>query len=231
MSDVRKTTLILVGHYAGRTIKIRNLQFVEGKAEFNANPADAHGLITYYGRCYQAYPEGSQELKDALAREQEAQNGERQIQEDGERSEEEPVSGDLQPSWEGSPEEEADAVIPDVEPEAGPDGRFPSWDRQPDSGSPEETAEHVGLSEQPVARPQIDARIEASVRKLNPDNDDHWTTLGLPKISAVYDAHPNNEDIISRKAIERAVGEWNREDSAVYHTAIELQESEDTHAE
>lgn len=63
------TTMVLVGAHEGRDITfdagMTSYQFTGGKMDLKGTTAQLAGLITYLGRCYQAFPEGSDELRAA----------------------------------------------------------------------------------------------------------------------------------------------------------------------
>lgn len=64
MSDAKtKVTLVLAGAFAGKTVNLQGNQFVKGKLTLHGTTAELSGIMRYLQRCYQAYPEGAEELE------------------------------------------------------------------------------------------------------------------------------------------------------------------------
>jgi hypothetical protein len=61
--------MVLVGTHAGKDIVfdagMTKYKFTGGKMELTGTPTQLAGVIAYLGRCYQAFPEGSAELRAA----------------------------------------------------------------------------------------------------------------------------------------------------------------------
>lgn len=70
MAKDMEVQLILTGANAGRTMRIRDMDFVKGVGYFSGTPEAVQGRVTYMGRCYSAYPAGSRELEAAQRRDE-----------------------------------------------------------------------------------------------------------------------------------------------------------------
>ena len=92
--SVRKVTLELHGHYAGKTITLAGVRFVEGRVKLFGATKDIDGLVNYLGKCYNALPV-----------EEKKADGTNQVQETKGQGNPEEVSSDLQPTGTGPSEE------------------------------------------------------------------------------------------------------------------------------
>src|SRR4051812_26817954 len=63
-----KVVLVLTGALAGHTVKLGNHYFTEGKCALEGNAVDVDSAAKVLGRSYQAFPQGSEELIAAQAR-------------------------------------------------------------------------------------------------------------------------------------------------------------------
>jgi hypothetical protein len=57
--------LILTGPRAGKTVKLRGYQFVNGQLTLSGAPERWEGVVRYMGRAYRAYEEGTAALTEA----------------------------------------------------------------------------------------------------------------------------------------------------------------------
>lgn len=216
MAQPRTHRLILTGPLAGKTIKLNGRHFKEGVLELYGKAEAVEGLITYMGRSYQAYLEGSDELRKAQARDAEhleKTNGECDIQRTI-RDEEglDPGEGEVQPEGEGSTSEGDDNGDGSAEGSEGSEGGLPDRDGLQNAGI---SASEVGPGG-PFPETQ-DIALRNAVLALDPENDEHWTQGGKPAISAVEQAYDSTG--VTRKDIQAAMPEWNR-DKAKEHKEL-----------
>lgn len=173
MVTIRRN-LVLAGHFAGKTVELRGYIFQNGRLTLEGPDVDIEGLTTYLGRCYQAYPEGSEELHKAQARDAEAQGGnrgKRSIQENRANRTLQQIPSNV-PESGGTTEREAVQSEGHDQPSEGETG---SASASEDSGSSEN---------QPPSQINLD-RLRKVVMGLDPENDAHWTKLGLPAMDTV----------------------------------------------
>lgn len=173
MAHTLSWNLVLTGAHRGKTIVLQGFPFVDGQLELTGSEQSVHGVTKLLGKCYQAYPEHSLELKNALARDKE-NYGESDISEGEQRDEDEPVqAGGVRPAGTESTETVAVYGSGDAGPETWASGSFPDRNGHEDAGFP---------GGQDSSRSD---RVGEALAKLDPRNEDHWTALGLPAISAV----------------------------------------------
>jgi len=199
--------LILTGPYAGKTIKLNGCTFEKGVLELRGKAEAVEGLVTYMGRSYQAYLEGSDELKAAQKRDAERLekvNGER----DNSRSIQpekgsDPGKGQVQPEGQGTASQTNNGRSGAVKTEKGSEGGVSSGDGH----------ENAGLSQaaggQNRSLPETtDLALQKAVLALDSKNNEHWTTGGKPAISAVEQAYGSTG--ITRKDINAVAPGWDR---------------------
>jgi len=169
--------LYLAGPYAGKNMTINHVRFASGIAEV---PSANEGTIRYLSR-YQAYPEGSAELEEALDKfgGKEIYRGIRNLQTN--------VAGNaakVQPTGKGSSPKDAANKSADDSTSAGGSGSVAEGDGQEDAG--------LGLPDM----------IRKGCLQLDPDNPDLWSgSGGLPTATAMYSVCPRGD--VSRKAIAK----------------------------
>ncbi|KKL22878.1 hypothetical protein LCGC14_2431000 [marine sediment metagenome] len=71
MGETNTIRFVMAGAHAGKTIKLGKYQFVDGVYEYTGTPGGSGGAARYLRKSYQAFPEGSIELKIAQERYQE----------------------------------------------------------------------------------------------------------------------------------------------------------------
>lgn len=126
MGEVNTIRFVMVGAHAGKTIKLGKYQFIHGVYEYTGTPGGSGGAARYLRKSYQAFPEGSVELKIAQEKYQslleEANDGERDSEEGSQPDPTESVSNDVPPSdgWDSEEESTDDGGSDD--PEAGDSG-------------------------------------------------------------------------------------------------------------
>lgn len=181
--------LVMVGHYAGKTVVINGHKFVDGVLELQGDLKDMDGLVRYF-RTFNAHLAGSTELEMAQA--QEASNGSGAAV-----SAKGGAKGGVSSDKSGS-SKEPNGAGHDGASSTGP-GSLPNGDGVPagrDSGAP--------VSTDPEA-----LKIREALMKLDPENDDNWTDAGLAKVSVI-------EDItgivgVLRKDIDAVLPGWSRD--------------------
>lgn len=186
--------LTLVGAYRGQTVTLKAgdtaYEFTEGSLTVTGPQPDVENLSRYLERCYQAFPDPSPELDAAVA----AIHGEgdaAQTQQDA------PGPDGVQPGGSDDPAGGASDPAPEPAGEAADGGGHddaPGGDAEP--GPAAEGDGHEG----PVA---------AALKRLDPENDEHWTADGKPKMSAL-EALMGRADI-TRAQVDAAVPGFNRE--------------------
>lgn len=188
--------LILTGARAGMTCQLGNFQFVEGATFVRGNGKDVDGKCTYLGRCYKAWPEGSQELEHFQRLDQERINGASKVDPPAQSGQTDAVSGRVQSRRGESAEVAAAAGTEPVDP-ARPDrsGGVSGGDGHQVSGNAEGEFRT--------------GRIVESVKALDSNNDEHWTADGRPRMDAVEKAFGSAD--ISRADVELALPSFNRE--------------------
>lgn len=168
--------LYLAGPYAGKDKTIQGVRFVSGIAEI---PSGEDGLVRYMSRYYQAYPEGSAELEEALEN-----FGGREIYR-GISNLPKNVSGN------------AAKVQPVGEKSSSQAATDKSADAPTSAGSAEGVAEGDGQEDTGLGLPDM---IRKGCLRLDPDNPDLWAgSGGLPTATAMYSVCPRSD--VSRKAI------------------------------
>lgn len=176
---VTRRTLVLRGHYAGKTVKLGGQQFRSGRLELVGPVEDVENLTRYLGRCYQAEveePDGQHDIPPA------AQPGAPAA-----------VHGGIRPDG-------GQAPTPGAAARPGPAGTAPSGD--PGLLPPRDGQEDTGIR-----------RLREAVSRLDSKNDTHWTSEGLPAVSAVEEKLGAGN--VTRKDINAAAPGWNRERAAL----------------
>jgi len=206
MSNSMTITLVLAGHYAGETMKIKRHQFVNGEMTFTGTGEQIFGVALYLKR-YNAHMQGSPELADAqrvYAEEMEKKHGKRDTA-GSDKSGEQPVESNVQSSGSGPTEVQASARDGAVDPEAGSEGVLPNGSGLQDSGDDD------GSNQERLSN---NLRLEKIIHSLNPDNDDHWTQAGKPRLTVIEDALDGDTGI-TRADIDNAAPGFDREAAIV----------------
>jgi len=169
--------LFLAGPKAGKTVKLNGLSFVSGMADVDAGNKP---LISYFGRYYGAYPEGSPELAKALK-----ETGGEEIYY-GKRGVPQNPTG----SYGSAESERAGAQTTTPENQSADDGADtyrqgsnPTGDRHPHAGTP------------------IEKAVIKACMELDPVNPSLWTNAGRAKFAAVLEKLGDNELKITREQI------------------------------
>jgi hypothetical protein len=204
MSNTMTMTLVLAGHYAGKTVRLGNFQFVDGETTFSGNGEQIISVTRIMARGYNAHLKGSVELANAQATydaEMERIHGKRDIQGENRAGEHEAVS-DVQSSGSGSTEVQTDAGEPDVEPETGSEGVLSNGSGLQDAGDDDESDQKVRMSN--------NFQLEKIIHSLDPENDEHWTQGGMPRLSAIEEALDGDTGI-TRADVNNAAPGYDRE--------------------
>ena len=153
--------LILTGALAGKTINLRGVQYTDGVAVLHGTLEGIKGIVRYHGRSWQAYLEGSEELKKAQARYAAS------------------IPTKTQPRSAARVQRESGAVEQPA-PEA------PARPGSGDAPSDGDGGGHQADSGDGLPAEQV-AAIKAALQTLDPTKDEDWTRGGRPSIQAVTD--------------------------------------------
>jgi hypothetical protein len=197
----------IFGPNAGQTMAINRHQFVNGIATMVGAPqnmAHAMKVFSYHG----VFATGTPEYDAALEREQTSGNGD--VSEAAELRDAEAVQPDGHegPDGLGTSDPEADVEPESVRTEAGEAVVESAGDGHPDAG----VRDFAGAAD--AVKPtepagQHNELITAAVHRLDPDNADHWTQAGLPKLAAIEDALGRAG--VTRQDVEDAAPGFTRE--------------------
>lgn len=192
----------LFGHYAGSNLLVNGHQFVKGKYVFAGNP-ELIGNVVRSLSYYKGYLVGSLEWEQAKAWEQakkEEDNGKRDFEKDTRDRQTDDLQRDVQSGGAGSTQEETGDGERSTDSKKGEEG---AEDQGGGSDDPRDVAE--------PERKEVDVKLVGVIRALDPDNDDHWTVVGLPSLSAIEEAYSPD---VTRGDIEQAFPGYNREQAA-----------------
>ena len=90
----------------------------------------------------------------------------------------------------------------------GDSGSVPSGDGHADSRVPD--SETGSRGDKPAEGSlEVDTKLVKAIHALDPDNDEHWTGVGLPAMTAIELAYGSTG--VTRKDVTAAIPEWNRE--------------------
>lgn len=187
--------LVMVGHYAGKTVTLNGHTFVDGELTLTGDIAAYAGVVKYFST-YNAWPAGSPELEAAQFQYEESAGGDNgggsnlDGLEDGKdssakHSNESPASG--APNGAGHDAGEGDALR--------------------EGGASSGDGSSSGRDSDPRTLQIVDA-----LKSLDPSVDDHWTDGGLPRVAAIEEA--SGIVGITRKEIEAAYKGFDREKAA-----------------
>lgn len=215
MTQLYEVELVLVGVNAGKTVKLNHLQFVNGSCIVQGDPDNMQHAINYY-RSYSAFPAGSPEYEAAEERYQlallEEFNGVSDSPKATERGAPDAVSSALQSVGPGASDTRALRRDADAGRDAGRQGHGANGDGREDSGVSSEQADHISDSDDASVAGtglDFDTPMARAIIALDPDNEDHWTEEGLPKVSVVEQAFGTAG--VTRQDVESAIPGWNRE--------------------
>lgn len=191
-----EVNLVLTGARRGQNFRPNpNYDFVDGVCTFVGSEPQLKGLIKYAGRAWQAFPEGSVELKEA---------NERDGQYNAEREPEQPDPSESDVRQDGIEPAPVQAVHDEAD-----DGReADAAPVEPEGLSEGDGHEDAGLPAEPQLSDEAERLLSALVA-LDPEDDSHWTGQGLVKVSAVQSFLGDEE--ITRKMISEAAPGFDRE--------------------
>lgn len=183
--------LVLTGHFAGKTVNLKagnsHYQFVDGVRRLYGPQPDVDGECRYLGRCYQAFLEGTDDLRDAQKRDEENRNGDGHVQEDTKQDGQPAVPGDVRPAGQ-------EHAGPQADPDGGADDAAPEGDT---GLHPEGGGEDTLTDEQSEA-------IRNAVLGMDVKDDELWTVQGKPKVDIIGDTIGRMG--LTRKQVDKASG-------------------------
>ena len=192
-----KVVLVLTGAMSGHTVKLGNHQFIEGKCALEGNAVDVDSAAKVLARSYQAYPQGSDELIAAQARDEKVK-GPADVNASGahptaERGSSAGVGGD----GDGAPRpvQNPPAVL-----SAGPP-------LTPASGAEGVVSERDGLLDSGLQPEQV-KKIKDALALLDPAVDAHWSETGLPSLEMLVEI--TKDQTINRAAVSHVAHQFNR---------------------
>jgi len=192
MSQHIKVRVILIGFYAGKTIKLNKFEFFNGQLDLVGPAPDVAMDLQFLENNYQAYPVGHPKLSAPTAAaqfNQENGDGFSNLQTNQESDKQSPVSGDSESNGAGT---EAGGAAPDggesTGAQTGQTGGVPTGDGQ---------------------SPELNERLLKAVKGLDPENDTHWTAAGQPAIQALQGLYGSTG--FTRADVEGVAPGFNRE--------------------
>ncbi len=196
MAKTVELKLILTGRYAGKTGKLNGYTFTEGLLDVVTTEKDAAGIANYFGKSYQAFREGSEQLQAAQDRDRE-RNGEPKISESAGDGENDNLPTSEVQSEGSTPSTSSTEYGPGATDSTPRDARLlPNGDGHPDPGLPPGTEQGRAV------------KIVAAFEKLDPSDNEHWTALGLPLLSAVERFYGGSD--ITRQMVRGAAPKFTR---------------------
>lgn len=199
MAEPTVVRLVLTGPREGNTEVLQGKQFVKGVLQLRGTLEELQGLVTYMGRSYGAYLEGSEELAKAQAKYKKGGEDASKVSEETKQGGSEEVSGDNTDNGDGITETSPDDSNGTTGSEEGDTGILSNGDGHTDTGV------HTGEDE-------INERLVSAVTSLDPLNDEHWTSEGLPRMDAIEAVYGSAG--VTRKLVEVSVPGYTREVAA-----------------
>lgn len=199
MSASLNTTLHLTGALRGKTVVLGGYPFVDGRFTVSGSLENVSGLIKYLGRSYQAYPEGSVELREAQERDRrEANRGVRGANgNDSDRDK--AASNDGVDGADGSGTSQAggsDDGETGVNGSGGSTSGLSDRGGRPDAGDADESDESGPYGE-----------VRKALKRLDHTNDDDWTGDDRPAVARVTEILGRQ---INRAEIDAAAPDFRR---------------------
>jgi hypothetical protein len=184
--------LVLTGHYAGKSVTLNGYFFNQGVCTIQGQYDQLGGIITYFRKCYQAFPEGSRELVEAQASfEQGGDNGNADTDANEDNGQTEKIQSNVSTQQPGFATEDAN--------DGGHD------DNPPADSAPQPNGEMVTDAEM---TPDLSDKLTAAILSLDPNNDDHWTGQNLPAMAAIEAAYGSTD--ITRRDVEAKLPGYDR---------------------
>lgn len=169
MSDQMVVTLHLTGGREGKTCVLQKRRFVDGVSVVRGDAKSVAGIVKYFGRTYQAFPEGPE--LDAARKLGGDANGKRDLQSDLGRSPESTDESRVQSGGDRTAEVQTGAGVGPTDAETGGTGSLPAGDGHTDTGHDIEARKKERLAE--------------VLKSLDHDDDEQWTDAGLPRLDVV----------------------------------------------
>jgi hypothetical protein len=212
-SNLMRYEFHLFGPLNGKSMNIGGHQFIAGKYQIVAKPEDAKFVIRYLSH-WQAYAKGTPEYAAAVEKE----NGAGKVQGDARSGQAEALSGNVQSDGREFTPSQVDEVSGHAGSAQREAGLRSEGNGHTDAGVPNfEEADSLKPPTEPTVLPS--ETLRAAVMKLDPDNVDHWTQAGLPKLSVIDEVLGRAG--ATRKDVEAAVPGWTR-DKALERIAADL---------
>jgi hypothetical protein len=200
MTKIMRMNLVLTGAHAGKTIVLNNRTFKNGVLEVAGSGEEVGRLANYYARSYQAFPEGSDVLKAAQARDAEAaEAAEKKETTDGDNQ---VLPGAGTDEGDASSDQSGTTEQTDGSGDAGGEAVAAGGGASEEATSPEGSV--AGLPNDPVS-----VKVQAALKKLDPSEDNHWTKAGQPRIEVV--AEILGDQSLTREAINEAWPNFDRD--------------------
>lgn len=185
-----RLNLVLAGAHRGRNITLDGRRFINGKYPVTGDPLKMAPFLAKMGTYYNAFPEGSAELRAAEERYREAWEVKHGKRNAPPKAESRPSAAAQPPLGSDGPEPRSEAGgggVGGSQREAGADRR-PPVSEGGGSGSPDP--------------------LGAAILSLDPLDDANWTQGGLPQLSAL-EAKLGRP--VARKAVEAAMPGFTRD--------------------
>ncbi len=183
MTQALRYQFELFGVLKGATKSINGHLFENGKCDIIADSESAPFLRKYLST-YGAYARGTPEYKRIT----ELENGSDDVNTSSERDSADEVQSGVSAVEQQTEEASPDASEESVDTETGQAGEHSDRDGHGYTGVP--TLTEFQTRPEPTEPTAVgDESIKTAVLKLDPENDDHWTAMGLPKVDAVEQAY------------------------------------------
>lgn len=192
--------LVLTGGQAGKTMRINNLDFVNGSCFVEGNPQNVAYAIAYYAS-FAAYPRGSVEYQEAVKA-----DGQRNSNKTPQSGNPETLPSPVQRNGDGPATQGTIVSGGDAKPAAGSAGLDSSGSGLQHPGVSLGT--ETGSGSATKHTDEVSKRIAAAVKQLDPANDEHWTDGGLPRLTAVAKAY--GSEGVTRQDVVDAI-DWDRD--------------------
>lgn len=186
-----KLPLYLNGHYAGKTIKLADIQFTKGKVVLYGSAAEVNSLANYLGKCFQAWPEG--ETLESRAREKEnLENGASTVQEEGLPELGSEIRAEERQTKEVPPNDGGGTGESNLDESGDNPGGLGHED--PRLSSPEKRFDDTSAA-------KVDPeKLLKAMQMLSPEVKEHWRADGQPRIDAVAELY--GSEGITRKDLQ-----------------------------
>lgn len=211
---IETVDLVLTGARAGKTVNINGKQFVNGVVRLRGSREQLEPVLSYYGRAYAAFAAGSEALK--LHQERDKAHGQHQVDAPGKPGSADGLERSGANANAGGDKASASAAHHGGHHgvEAGGSGLRSAGPGHADAGLP---AGQGSNEQQSNAHGDLTV-IRAAVLSLDPSVAEQWNAEGRPAVEAV--AAVLNDQSISRKQIDAAAGDLNREQVAEHRKKL-----------